>query len=240
MKPKTTKYIIIIAVSAAVVAAAAIVFALTSAKIINTANNKLYEDLASWGIFIGLVPLIFASIYLHLGRKVYKRSSSVIQRYKNMGNGVYVQGYYGNKAADKAEGVHNAVGYLGATAFAAVFGMGVYTIKNSRIRAEFFMINGDIYVNGIVNGAWGDVYIPIDDMHRVYKGWYARHDIEIKKKGITVTGADGESFIYLDLKTCSTDIEGLLNALEEVFGKAKNYDELARTTPHTPSPFGDL
>ena len=103
MKPKTTKYIIIIAVSAAVVAAAAIVFALTSAKIINTANNKLYEDLASWGIFIGLVPLIFASIYLHLGRKVYKRSSSVIQRYKNMGNGVYVQGYYGNKAADKFE-----------------------------------------------------------------------------------------------------------------------------------------
>ena len=238
MKPNTKKYIIIIAISAVVVAAFATVFALTAAKVINTPDNKLYQDLASWGILGGLTALIFASIYLHLGRKVYKRSCAVLQRYKNMGNGVYVQGYYGNKAAVRADGMHNTIAVLGAMSFAAVFGTGAYTVKNSRIKAEFFMVNGEMYVNGISNGYWGDEYIPIDDMHAVYKGWYARHEVSVTKKGVTVTGADGQSFIYLDLKTCSTDRDGLLTSLDEVFGKAKNDSEIVRNTPA--SPFGDL
>ncbi|MDE6666767.1 MAG: hypothetical protein K2K38_00295 [Clostridia bacterium] len=238
MKPNTKKYIIIIVISAVVVLASAAVLALTTAKVINSPNSKLYGDLASWGILIGLTPLIFASIYLHLGRKVYKRSCAVLQRYKNMGDGVYVQGYYGNRAADKANGMHNTVSVLGAMTFAAVFGVGAYTVRNSRIKAEFFMVNGEMYVNGISNGYWGDEYIPIDDMHSVYKGWYIRHELNVTKKGITVTGSDGQSYIYLDLKTCSTDMEGLLTALNEVFGKAKNDAEIVRSTP--PSPFGDL
>jgi len=240
MKPNTKKYVIIIAISAVVVVACTILFVLTSAKIIKTPDNELYNTLASWGIFIGLTPLIFASIYLHLGRKVYKRRCAVVQRYKNMGNGVYVQGYYGNKAADKADRIHNNVSVLGAMTFAAIFGVGAYTVKNSRIKAEFFMVNGEMYVNGINNGNWGDGYIPIDDMHSVYKGWFARHEVQDYKKGIVVTGADGQSFIYLDLKTCSTDREGLLTALDEVFGKAKNDSEIKRDTTPSPSPFGDL
>lgn len=238
MKPNTKKYIIVIAISAVIVATFASVFALTATKVIDTPNNKLYEDLASWGMLGGLTALIFASIYLHLGKKVYKRSCAVIQRYKNMGDGVYVQGYYGSKAADNANGIHNSVSFLGAMAFCAAFGVGAYTVKNSRIKAEFFMVNGEMYVNGIVDGHWGDVYIPVDDMHAVYKGWYARHEVKVAKKGVTVTGADGQSYIYLDLKTCSTDKDGLLTALDEVFGKAGNDSEIVRNT--TPSPFGDL
>lgn len=222
MKPNTKKYIILIAISGVIFAVFAIVFALIAAEVISTANDKLYMDLTSWGMLGGLTALIFASIYFHLGNKVYKRSCAVLQRYKNMGNGVYVQGYYGNKAVDKAERINNTVSVLGAMSFAAVFGVGAYTVKNSRIKAEFFMVNGDMYVNGISNGYWGDEYIPIDDMHSVYKGWYARHEIAVTKKSVTVTGADGQSFIYLDLKTCSTDREGLLTALNEVFGKAIN------------------
>ena len=213
-------------------------FVLLTMNVIRTPKNAFYEDVASWGIFIGLVPLLFASIFFHLRKKVYKRSCAVIQRYKNMGDGVYVQGYYGNKAADKSNGMHNSVSFLGAMAFCAAFGAGAYTIKNSRIKAEFFMVNGEMYVNGIVDGNWGDVYIPVDDMHSVYKGWYARHDIQVNKNGITVTGADGQSYIYLDLKTCSKDRDGLLNALDEVFVKAKNDAEIKRND--TPSPFGDL
>ena len=156
MKPDAKKYIIIIAISAVIFIASAVVFGLTTAKVIDTANNNLYLNLAKWGIFIGLVPLLFASIYYYLRNKVFKRRCAVLQRYKNMGNGVYVQGYYGNKKADKDDRVHNTISTLGALSFAAAFGAGAYTIRNSRIKAEFLIINGEMYVNGIRNGSFGD------------------------------------------------------------------------------------
>ena len=239
MKPNYKLYIVIIIISSLVFAAFAVFFALIAANIIETANNDFYEDLSSWGIFIGLIPLLFASIFLHLKRKVYKRACAVLQRYKNMGEGVYVQGYYGNKKADKNDRMHNTVSTLGALSFAAAFGVGAYTIKNSRIKSEFFIVNGEMYVNGIADDGFGDVYMPVDEMHTVYKGWYARHEIAVNKKSVTVTGADGDSFIYLDLKTCSTDRNGLLTALENVFGVPYNgASQITKDNSH--SPFEEL
>ena len=77
-------------------------------------------------------------------------------------------------------------------------------------------------------------------MHAVYKGWFARHTVEVKRKKVILTGADGHSYFSFDLNTCNVSKERLLSALETVFGTPENSAEISQNTPPSPSPFEEF
>lgn len=230
MKANKNVFIILLCISVVVIAAGAVIAFLTEQPV---------SDIGAWVILVGVTLLLFAIISFTLKTRLVKRYNVVKNSFANLGEGIYVQGTCGSKAQDRADGAKNAAGFGGALLFASLFGAGVWTVHNSRKRLEFYIAGNEMYAGIFTLGAWGYEYNPVDDMRTVYKGWFAKHTVEVKRKQIILTGADGHSYFSFDLSTCNTSKEKLLSELTNIFGTPANAEEIKKNTDDT-SPFGDL
>lgn len=215
MKSYRTKYIIIICISLAVT-----VISLTALLLLLLAF-KAKSDVASVILFLltitGVTVLLCTWLLYVVKKQQVKRSELVLERYKNLGNVIYVQGICGNKSQDKKDGAKNAAAVAGMVAFATLFGVGVSRTASSRKRTEFFISESDIYESEITQSAFvGFNYAPVDAMKPVYKAPFARHTLTKNGRRVILTSADGQDYITFDLNTCSTSGENLLAALENV------------------------
>lgn len=234
MKANKKLFIILLCVSVVIAIAGAVLAFWLEPEIWDTDGN-----IGAFIMLAGISLLSFAIINFVLKSRLDKRYNAVKRSFENLGEGIYVQGTCGNKAQDGADAAKNTSGFGGALLFASLFGTGVWAVHNSRTMLEFYIVGNDMYAGVFKLGLWGYEYNPVEDMRVVYKGWFARHTVEIKGKKIILTGADGQSYFSFDLNSCSADKEKLLAEITNVFGVATNAEE-SKTADGGSSPFGDL
>ena len=224
MKSYKTKYIILICISIAVTLAslAALLILLLAVK----GNNGIANGILLIMIIIGLTMLLSSSILFVTKNQFVKRSNLVLERYKNLGNIIYVQGVCGNTAQDKKDGANNAASFAGMLAFAALFGVGVGRASSSRKKTEFFISESDIYENEMYQSAFvGYKYNSVEAMKPIYKEPFIIHTLTKKKRQIILTGVNGQDYIVFDLNTCSTSGEILFAALKNVLGNTEEINK---------------
>lgn len=216
MSSRKKIFIILLGASLVITAAPLIVLFVVNPK-------GAIADLCSVVILAGLCLLIGDCVTYALKNQQNKRSGEVLASFKNLGDGIYVQGICGSKKRDNADAAKNATSFACALFFVATAGVGVCALTDARTQMEFAIVGDEMYGSEIRQSATvGYKYAPIDTLKTsfrpVYKGWFAKHAITQKAGRLILTGADGQCYISFDIKSCNVDKKKLIAALENTFG----------------------
>lgn len=190
------------------------------------------KDLLSVIALAGFSLLIGNCITYIIKNQQTKRGNEVIAAFKNIGDGIYVQGICGSKKRDRADAAENATSFACALFSVAAAGAGVAVLTDARTQMEFVIVGDEMYGSEIKQSLTiGYTYAPLDNMKTsfqpVYKGWFAKHTITQRAGELILTGADGQCYISFNIKSCSVDKKRLIAALENTFGIQENHSELA-------------
>ncbi len=225
MNPRKRIFIILLCVSIVVTA--------VPLTVILTINPKgAVGDLVA-AITLAGFALFSANIVTYMIKNQQnKRGGEVIAAFKNLGNGIYVQGICGSKKRDNADAAKNATSFACALFSVAAAGAGVAVLTDARTQMEFVIVGDEMYGSEIRQSAFiGYSYVRLDNIKTsfqpVYKGWFARHTITQKAGELILTGADGNCYISFNIKSCNVDKKKLIEALENTFGIQEKHSESA-------------
>ncbi|MDE5942632.1 MAG: hypothetical protein K2H30_00295 [Clostridia bacterium] len=175
----------------------------------NAVNNGTFAIIA---VFIGSAGFLFlvGAISNLVGNVIIaKRANGIINDISQRFNGaIYASGYYGNKKQERSDATKTAVSLIGAAATASVFGIGFYRDYPGKPRRDFVICDNALFQ------VYGKKREYFDIMPQLKEN-FANAEIVEKRNKLTMTGADGTSYITFTVR--DGEKQKLTKALNKLF-----------------------
>ncbi|MDE6868808.1 MAG: hypothetical protein K2J83_06690, partial [Clostridia bacterium] len=175
----------------------------------NAVNNGTFAIIA---VFVGSAGFLFlvGAISNLVGNVIIaKRANGIINDISQRFNGaIYASGYYGNKKQERSDATKTAVSLIGAAATASVFGIGFYRDYPGKPRRDFVICDNALFQ------VYGKKREYFDIMPQLKEN-FANAEIVEKRNKLTMTGADGTSYITFTVR--DGEKQKLTKALNNLF-----------------------
>ena len=182
----------------------------------NVINNGNFAIYALFTGIAGAGLLLIAVVSFVTELKNTKRANNIIsQMSQTFENGVYVEGYYGNKAQNRTAAAKTTASVFGAIISMLFIGFGRYRIYSNSSKSEYIITDTSIYM--YINGKFQNV---TDEL----KSAFVNPAVTDKNKKINVNGEDKNAFFTV--RTNGADKAQTISNLKNIFENTAQPDNI--------------